>query len=82
MAQDWAGFSEEELRRLKQNKGKGYARAGVESESVKDRRPCGRARGCGGLSCDRRWPGGAPQVKVSTAEARGAGPGPGWEVLF
>lgn len=31
MAQDWAGFSEEELRRLKQNKGKVYLRAGVES---------------------------------------------------
>lgn len=31
MAQDWAGFSEEELRRLKQNKGKKYLRAGVES---------------------------------------------------
>lgn len=31
MAQGWAGFSEEELRRLKQNKGKVYIRVGVES---------------------------------------------------
>lgn len=31
MAQDWAGFSEEELRRLKQNKGKEYLCVGVES---------------------------------------------------
>lgn len=31
MAQDWAGFSEEELRRLKQNKGSVDVRAGAES---------------------------------------------------
>lgn len=30
MAQDWAGFSEEELRRLKQNKGSVDVRAGAE----------------------------------------------------
>lgn len=31
MAQDWAGFSEEELRRLKQNKGSVDVPAGAES---------------------------------------------------
>lgn len=59
MAQDWAGFSEEELRRLKQNKGS----VDVQSLApVKDWRPRGWVRGRGAWSS--KWAGragGAPQ---------------------
>lgn len=56
MAQDWAGFSEEELRRLKQNKGSVDVRAGAESCVSQGLEASRWVRGRGAWRC--KWAGG------------------------
>lgn len=56
MAQDWAGFSEEELRRLKQNKGSVDVRAGAESCVRQGLEASRWVRGRGAWRC--KWAGG------------------------